>query len=83
MVAWLRWPRFLVLAVLVSCGPAAPRVAEVPRVPVSPPVRTFADLRPTAEETATVLRLKSGTRLDWVTDLQWALLNKLDYIFNY
>ncbi|MBI3684413.1 MAG: DUF1549 domain-containing protein [Acidobacteria bacterium] len=38
---------------------------------------------PTAEETATALRMKQGTRLDWISDLQWALLNKLDYIFNY
>lgn len=38
---------------------------------------------PTEEETATVLRMKLGTRLDWISDLQWALLNKLDYIFNY
>jgi len=38
---------------------------------------------PTAEETATVLRMKQGTRLDWLSDLQWALINKLDFIFNY
>jgi hypothetical protein len=38
---------------------------------------------PTTEEVSTVLRMRSGTRLDWITDLQWALLNKLDYIFNY
>lgn len=38
---------------------------------------------PSAEELATVVRMKTGTRLDWITDLQWALLNKLDYIFNY
>lgn len=38
---------------------------------------------PTPEETATVLRMKQGTRLDWISDLQWALLNKLDFIFNY
>ncbi|MBI3207504.1 MAG: DUF1553 domain-containing protein [Candidatus Solibacter usitatus] len=38
---------------------------------------------PTSEEVATVLRMKTGTRLDWIGDLQWALINKLDFIFNY
>jgi hypothetical protein len=38
---------------------------------------------PTAEEVATVFRMKQGTRLDWISDLQWALINKLDFIFNY
>jgi hypothetical protein len=38
---------------------------------------------PTPEELATVMRMKTGTRLDWLSDLQWALLNKLDFIFNY
>lgn len=38
---------------------------------------------PTPEESATVLRMKTGTRLDWLSDLQWSLLNKLDFIFNY
>jgi Protein of unknown function (DUF1553) len=38
---------------------------------------------PTAEETGAVLAMKSGTRLDWVSDLQWALINKLDFIFDY
>ncbi|MCS7026488.1 MAG: DUF1549 and DUF1553 domain-containing protein [Bryobacteraceae bacterium] len=38
---------------------------------------------PTPEEMATVQRMKMGTRLDWISDLQWALLNKLDFIFNY
>lgn len=38
---------------------------------------------PTEQELATVLRMKQGTRLDWISDLQWALLNKLDFIFNY
>lgn len=38
---------------------------------------------PSDDETATVLRMKAGTRLDWLSDLQWALLNKLDFIFNY
>lgn len=38
---------------------------------------------PTTEEVATVLKMKTGTRLEWLSDLQWALLNKLDFIFNY
>lgn len=38
---------------------------------------------PTSDEVATVLARKKGTRLDWLADLQWALLNKLDFIFNY
>jgi hypothetical protein len=38
---------------------------------------------PTQEELATVVRMKQGNRLDWISDLQWALLNKLDFIFNY
>jgi hypothetical protein len=38
---------------------------------------------PTPEELTTVMRMKTGTRLDWLSDLQWALLNKLDFIFNY
>jgi hypothetical protein len=38
---------------------------------------------PTPDELATVLRMKQGTRLDWLSDLQWALINKLDFIFNY
>lgn len=38
---------------------------------------------PSAGETAAVVAMKRGTRLDWVSDLQWALLNKLDFIFNY
>jgi hypothetical protein len=38
---------------------------------------------PTNDEVATVLARKKGTRLDWLADVQWALLNKLDFIFNY
>ena len=38
---------------------------------------------PTEAETATVLASRSGTRDQWLSDLQWALLNKLDFIFNY
>lgn len=38
---------------------------------------------PTADEIRTVMTKKSGPRTDWLSDLQWALLNKLDFIFNY
>lgn len=38
---------------------------------------------PTTDELSAVMRMKTGTRLDWLSDLQWALLNKLDFIFNY
>lgn len=40
--------------------------------------------RPPGEaEVAAVLRYRSGARAQWLSDLQWALLNKLDFIFNY
>ncbi len=32
---------------------------------------------------AAVLRYRSGPRAQWLSDLQWALLNKLDFTFNY
>jgi hypothetical protein len=38
---------------------------------------------PTGEEIAVVQRQKSGARAQWLSDLQWALLNKLDFTFNY
>jgi hypothetical protein len=43
---------------------------------------------PTPEEAAVVASTvatsnKSGGRREWVENLQWALLNKLDFIFNY
>jgi hypothetical protein len=40
---------------------------------------------PTADETA-ALQKDRGSRAsleDWLTDVQWALLNKLDFLFNY
>jgi len=37
----------------------------------------------TQEEVDTVLRMKKGTRADWLADLQWVLVNKLDFIFSY
>jgi hypothetical protein len=36
----------------------------------------------TADEVAVVLRRKTGPRYQWLGDLQWALLNKLDFTFN-
>ena len=38
---------------------------------------------PSDTETAKVLAYRSGLRAQWLSDLQWALLNKLDFIFNY
>lgn len=38
---------------------------------------------PNETELATVLESRSATRDQWLSDLQWALLNKLDFIFNY
>jgi hypothetical protein len=39
--------------------------------------------RATDAEVATVVARRKGPRVDWLSDLQWALLNKLDFIFNY
>lgn len=38
---------------------------------------------PSDQEITIVLGQKSGPRAQWLSDLQWALLNKLDFIFNY
>jgi hypothetical protein len=38
---------------------------------------------PSEAEMAAVLRYRSGPRAQWLSDLQWALLNKLDFTFNY
>jgi len=38
---------------------------------------------PTDAEMAMVRQRRTGTRDIWLSDLQWALLNKLDFIFNY
>jgi hypothetical protein len=47
----------------------------------------FATLgrRPTDTERAALARNRGtrASREDWLADLQWALLNKLDFIFNY
>lgn len=37
---------------------------------------------PSDAELATVLKYRSGARAQWLSDLQWALVNKLDFIFN-
>ena len=34
-------------------------------------------------ELALTLQRRSGPRYQWLSDLQWALLNKLDFTFNY
>lgn len=37
----------------------------------------------TQEEVALVMRTRKGARTEWLADLQWVLINKLDFIFNY
>ncbi len=39
---------------------------------------------PQADEVKTVLGLRKGrARREWLSDLQWAMLNKSDFWFNY
>lgn len=38
---------------------------------------------PTEEELAALSRNKRGARDQWLADLQWALLNKVEFLFNY
>lgn len=38
---------------------------------------------PSESELAATMRYRSGARAQWLSDLQWALLNKLDFAFNY
>jgi len=38
---------------------------------------------PVGEETAATLARRKGRREEWLSDLQWALINKLDFLFNY
>jgi hypothetical protein len=38
---------------------------------------------PTADENAAVMSRRKNRREEWLSDLQWALLNKLDFLFNY
>ena len=37
----------------------------------------------TDEEFEILLSAKGGDYEQWLTDCQWALLNKLDFVFNY
>jgi hypothetical protein len=38
---------------------------------------------PTEDEKTKLASLRKGARDQWLSDVQWALLNKLDFIFNY
>lgn len=38
--------------------------------------------QPSEAEMAAAARYRSGLRAQWLSDLQWALVNKLDFIFN-
>ena len=38
---------------------------------------------PTDAEMSVAMKARSGPRYQWLSDLQWALLNKLDFAFNY
>jgi hypothetical protein len=39
--------------------------------------------RPTAGEKQAVLDRRGKTRTEWAEDIQWALINKLDFLFNF
>jgi len=39
--------------------------------------------RPTAQEQQAALARRGKSRTEWAEDIQWALLNKLDFLFNY
>ena len=38
---------------------------------------------PTADEMTVINQNRHGTRDQWLTDIQWVLLNKLDFLFNH
>ena len=38
---------------------------------------------PTADELAVLQQARTGTRDQWLSDIQWALFNKLDFLFNH
>jgi hypothetical protein len=38
---------------------------------------------PTSDEMAVIAQNRHGTRDQWFTDIQWVLLNKLDFLFNH
>ena len=37
----------------------------------------------TDRELSLAMQRRTGPRYQWLSDLQWALLNKLDFTFNY
>ena len=39
--------------------------------------------RPTAQERQAAMARRGKSRTEWAEDVQWALLNKLDFLFNY
>jgi hypothetical protein len=80
----------VVLRTFASRADATPnRVARVAAMPVSDEEAiqelflSTLSRRANSEELAAVMARKKGARIDWMADLQWALLNKLDFIFNY
>ncbi len=38
---------------------------------------------PTGDEMQAINQDRTGSRDQWFTDIQWALLNKLDFLFNH
>jgi hypothetical protein len=38
---------------------------------------------PTAQDLKTISGSRKGTRESWLSDVQWALLNRIDFLFNY
>jgi hypothetical protein len=38
---------------------------------------------PTSDEMTVITQNRHGTRDQWFTDIQWVLLNKLDFLFNH
>jgi hypothetical protein len=46
-------------------------------------LHTLSRLPSAAENTVALARRSGRTRTEWAEDLQWALLNKLDFSFNY
>jgi hypothetical protein len=38
---------------------------------------------PTPDEMSVLNQARTGSRDQWLSDIQWALLNKLDFLFNH
>jgi hypothetical protein len=38
---------------------------------------------PSSDELTVITQNRHGTRDQWFTDIQWVLLNKLDFLFNH